>query len=356
MGIDASMASPPIPASPTPPADLQAPSTPSRQATPAIFAPSTPTPAAPPTVIDPLVGGEQQPLLRLSRPPSSARILAGGVSARRGSRCPARRGAVRAPPRAVRRGVRHPSRRIHPRLSRPHPRRSASIRARRAPCAYLRPWLPARRPRAPPLVRGRPRVRTRLRPSAVVRPPTASCRRLFIAHRSLLSWLSATSSAHFPTSTVGIGAAEVRRLCRTPRPRLPRPHHARSHLYRQAGPRRRLMRGRHKCHWPPPAPSLSPPTASPTTPAATSVAFECPAPLAMSASTTMDLLGLLDGLLAAGSVVAPPSTFSALAFQLKLGVLTDIIAKNVTVNNFPSTSAAMFTHHSSRTSCLGRVE
>jgi len=54
--------------------------------------------------------------------------------------------------------------------------------------------------------------------------------------------------------------------------------------------------------------------------------------------------------------VAPPSTFSALAFQLELGVLTDIIAKNVTVNNFPSTSAAMFTHHSSRTSCLGRVE
>jgi len=70
----------------------------------------------------------------------------------------------------------------------------------------------------------------------------------------------------------------------------------------------------------------------------------------------MDLLGLLDGLLAAGSVVAPPSTFSALAFQLELGVLTDIIAKNGTVNNFPSTSAAMFTHHSSRTSCLGRVE
>ena len=130
MGIDASMASPPIPASPTPPADLQAPSTPSRQATPAIFAPSTPTPAAPPTVIDPLVGGEQQPLLRLSRPPSSARILAGGVSARRGSRCPARRGAVRAPPRAVRRGVRHPSWRIHPRLSRPHPRRSAPVACR----------------------------------------------------------------------------------------------------------------------------------------------------------------------------------------------------------------------------------
>ena len=136
MGIDASMASPPIPASPTPPADLQAPSTPSRQATPAIFAPSTPTPAAPPTVIDPLVRGEQQPLLRLSRPPSSARILAGGVSARRGSRCPARRGAVRAPPRAVRRGVHHPSLRIHPRLSRPHPRRSASIRARPGPMRY----------------------------------------------------------------------------------------------------------------------------------------------------------------------------------------------------------------------------
>jgi len=48
----------------------------------------------------------------------------------------------------------------------------------------------------------------------------------------------------------------------------------------------------------------------------------------------MDLLGLLDGLLAAGSVVAPPSTFSALAFQLEPGLLTDVIAKNFTVDNF----------------------
>jgi len=176
MGIDASMASPPIPASPTPPADLQAPSTPSRQATPAIFAPSTPTLAAPPTVIDPLVGGEQQPLLRLSRPPASARILAGGVSARRGSRCPARRGAVRAPPRAVRRGVRHPSWRIHPRLSRPHPRRSAPV-ARRARTSARTPSTrasacprPPARPHAPPPIRGRSSTCCRL--SAALHRPS----------------------------------------------------------------------------------------------------------------------------------------------------------------------------------------
>ena len=51
VGIDASMASPPTPASSMPSADLQAPSTPSPQATPVVLLAPSPTPQSPATPV-----------------------------------------------------------------------------------------------------------------------------------------------------------------------------------------------------------------------------------------------------------------------------------------------------------------
>jgi len=51
VGIDASMASPPTPASSMPSADLQAPSTPSPQATPVVLPAPSPTPQSPATPV-----------------------------------------------------------------------------------------------------------------------------------------------------------------------------------------------------------------------------------------------------------------------------------------------------------------
>jgi len=164
------------------------------------------TPVAPPTVIDLLVGGELQPLpikdpspparYRLSRSPSSARIFAGGISARYGSGCP------------VRRGVRHLSRRIRPRPSRPRPGLSAPVARRSyAPPARLRSRPPARCLRSS--TRDRPRtVRTSLHPAAACafagasgRPPTC-CRPPVALHRP--SWSVAMVLRHlirsFPCS------------------------------------------------------------------------------------------------------------------------------------------------------------
>ena len=175
---------PPLPATSSPASmpTIPAPSmpTPSPPANPAPQTPlpasPTPQPPAPPVaplaVIDPLVGGEQQPLpvkdpsptacRRLSRPPSSARIFAGSISGRYGSGCPVRRGVVRAPPRAVCRGFRPPSRWIHLRPPAPHLRLPVPSAAACAPSALLRRWRPTRCPRVPPPIRGHPRVRARL--------------------------------------------------------------------------------------------------------------------------------------------------------------------------------------------------
>ena len=202
----------PLPTAPSPPAPVLPPLLPatySPASMPAIPTPSTPTPSppanpqtplpasptpqppappvAPLAVIDPLVGGEQQPLpvkdpsptacRRLSRPPSSARIFAGSISGRYGSGCPVRRGVVRAPPRAVCRGFRPPLRWIHLRLPAPHMRLPVRgrLRAVRAPPSLATRTLsacasahtrPPTRPCAPSSVHGRPS--TCCRPSEVL--------------------------------------------------------------------------------------------------------------------------------------------------------------------------------------------
>jgi len=193
---------------------------PSPPGAPPMMPPLTPAPTSN-AAIDPLVGGKQQPLpimdpsppvcRRLLPPSSAAQILVGGVPGRRGYGCP------------VRSGVHPPSWWIHPRPSRPRPRLSAPIRARRAApvstppsvaarasFAHLRSRPPARRSRVPPPVCGRPRIRARLRPSTTVRLPVAAGRRLFIAHCGLITGaLMTTTPSSVASSAALLGAMAV---------------------------------------------------------------------------------------------------------------------------------------------------